>query len=489
MAARTIAEEGRGRAWAAATPFLVAAVVYLVALAVGAALLNDPDTYWHLVVGGWILNNGFPTGDPFSFTFAGEPWIAKEWLSQVLFVLAHRAGGWTAVVVLSAGAIALAFALLTRLLLAELAPLPVLTLVAAAFLLAAPHLVARPHVLALPVAVAWVGGLVRAVDRGKPPPYALLPLMVLWANLHGAFTLGILLAGAAGLDAIVAAGPGERLRLAFRWLGFCALALAACTITPYGPESMVVTYRVLSLGPALSIISEWRPADFGHFAGFEAVLLAALGLALLYGVVVHPLRIVVVLGLLHLALSAARNADFLGLLAPLFLAAPLGRQFPALRADAAPAAGARSMATLAFGLLVVLVPATAVLAWVNGYQPSRRISPEAAVEAIRRAAPGAVLNDYDFGGYLIYSRIAPFIDGRAELYGGTFTARHHRAVTLSDLDDFLLILDAYKIGATLLTPRTPAVMLLDQLPGWTRLYGDDVAVVHVRVAPELRDAR
>ena len=480
MAVRTV-DDSRGQAWAPAMPLLVATVLYLVVLAVAANLLNDPDTYWHLVVGDWILANGFPTGDPFSFTFAGAPWIAKEWLAQIVFSLAHHLGGWTLVVVLSAAAIALAFALLTRFLMDELAPLPVLALTAVAFVLAAPHLVARPHVLALPVMVAWVGGLVRAVDRARQPPYMRLGLMVLWANLHGGFTLGIVLGIAAGLDAVVAATPADRLRLAARWIGFVLLTFVAASVTPYGPESMVVTYRILSQSEALSVITEWRPADFSHLAGFEVVLLLAGGFALYRGFVLPPVRILVILGLLHLALAAERNGELLGLIAPLFLAAPLARQFPAARAGREPAAFRWRPAAIAAGL-ALLVPATVALAVAGDSAPNRRITPDAAVKALKRANPGPVLNDYDFGGFLVFSDVPPFIDGRTELYGGAFTARHFRAVTLSDFSDFVRLLDEYGIAATLLSPTTPAVALLDRLPGWQRLYADEVAVVHVRAA-------
>jgi hypothetical protein len=113
-------------------------------------------------------------------------------------------------------------------------------------------------------------------------------------------------------------------------------------------------------------------------------------------------------------------------------------------------------------------------------EPDPQITPAAAVAAIERAKVGPVFNEYGFGGYLIYAGVPPFIDGRTELYGGDFTARHHRAVTLADLPEFLRLLDQYKIGATLLPPWRPAVALLDRMPGWERLYADPIAVVHVR---------
>ena len=57
----------------------------------------------------------------------------------------------------------------------------------AALVLSAGHFLARPHVLALPVMLAWVGGLLSASERREAPSFWLLPLLALWANLHGGF--------------------------------------------------------------------------------------------------------------------------------------------------------------------------------------------------------------------------------------------------------------------------------------------------------------
>jgi hypothetical protein len=471
----------RALADAALLPFLVGGAMYLVMLALGQKLLNDPDSYWHLIVGRWIISHeAVPFADPFSFTFAGKPWIAKEWLSQLLYVGAFDLGGWTGVVILAASAIALAYALLARFLERNLTPAAVLLLLAVAFLLAFRHSSARPHVLALPVMVALIGGLVRASDQERAPSLWLLPLMALWANLHGGFTLGLLLVGAIGLDAIVAAVPGERLGVAGRWIGFGLLALIAACITPYGPESILVTFRILGLGPALSIIEEWRPQNFGALAGFEVALLAAIGLALWRGFTLSLVRILILLGLLHLALSAQRNGEVLGLLAPLILARPLAVQFPQLRADPEEDSAGRPVILAGAVIVSLLILATVALSWVMAYAPNPRNTPAAAVDAVTAAGVGPVLNDYGFGGYLIHAGVPTFIDGRTELFGGDFVLRHHRAVTLADLPGLLRLLDEYKIGATLLAPETPAVAYLDRDGAWRRLYADDVAVVHVR---------
>jgi hypothetical protein len=109
--------------------------------------------------------------------------------------------------------------------------------------------------------------------------------------------------------------------------------------------------------------------------------------------------------------------------------------------------------------------------------------PAAALAAVEAAhVTGPVLNDYGFGGYLIFAGIPPFIDGRAELYGDEFIKRYVQAMLL-ETDELPNLLEQYGIAWTLIEPQRPAVLLLDHLPGWRRLYADDVAVVHVRTNP------
>src|SRR5262249_24167718 len=132
-------------------------------------------------------------------------------------------------------------------------------------------------------------------------------------------------------------------------------------------------------------------------------------------------------------------------------------------------------------LAACLVALTWALAGTSAWGPRAQISPVGAVAALKARDASPVLNDYDFGGYLIYAGIKPFIDGRTDqLYGEAFVVRHDRAVTLQNVGDFVHLLDEYGIAATLLNPATPAVGLLDRMGEWQRVYGDDVAVVHMR---------
>ena len=81
-------------AWAVSWPLLLGLAVFVfLNNPTGLPLLADPDTHWHITVGNWILTHGsVPVADSYSYTFTGQPWIAKEWLSQVLLALAfnHR---------------------------------------------------------------------------------------------------------------------------------------------------------------------------------------------------------------------------------------------------------------------------------------------------------------------------------------------------------------------------------------------------------------
>jgi hypothetical protein len=459
-------------------PFHLAAVVYLPLFLIGDRLLSDPDIYWHLVVGQWIIeNHAVPHADMFSYTFAGTPWIAKEWLSQVIYAGAFAVGGWAGMVVVAVGSIVTSFALLSRFLLQRLALAPALLLTAAALAMSAPHFLARPHALAYPLMVIWGGGLVRALDEGRPPSPWLLLVMVLWANLHGGFTVGLLLVAPAGLEAVIAAKAGQRRDVAIRWASFALLASIAACITPYGPGSMLITYRILNLGQALLFISEWQALHFNQISAFEVCVLLGIGFALYRGLTLPLLRIVVILGLLHLALVHARNIELAGMLAPMFIAVPLARQVGTPRPEAE---GPRLHPLVNGAIAALLIVVTLSVSAFHSFAMRAEISPVEAVRVLKEMKAGPVFNDYNFGGYLIYAGVPTFIDGRAELYGEEFLMRDFKAANLRDVGDFLRLLDDYHIGATLLGPDTPLVTLLDHLTNWKRVHADEIAVVHVR---------
>ena len=102
------------------------------------------------------------------------------------------------------------------------------------------------------------------------------------------------------------------------------------------------------------------------------------------------------------------------------------------------------------------------------------VSALAHVPRLVRETP--VLNDYAFGGYLIWNGVKPFIDSRADLYGDIFLQNYSDIVS-PDKDALAAAL--HHARWTIFSAQAPVVTLLDAAPGWHRFYTDKLAVVHV----------
>ena len=96
--------------------------------------------------------------------------------------------------------------------------------------------------------------------------------------------------------------------------------------------------------------------------------------------------------------------------------------------------------------------------------------PVQAVTELKMLNVERVFNDYDFGGYLIASGVAPFIDGRTDVYGKEFFVDHHNASELIEPDGLFRLLNGYQIQATLLRTQSAANKLLDHMDGWQKIY-------------------
>ena len=458
------------------------------------ATLSDPDVYWHLAAGRWILEHGaLPDGDPFSHSMPGAAWMLQSWLTEVVFVLLHRIGGWSALVIMAASCFAITLAYLTRFLLARMEPVHALLFVGFAAGLLLTHLSVRPHVLNWPLVAIWIGAQVNASESHRAPPWWLLPVMCLWANLHGSFTLGLALCAGLALDAIVSHPTVGRWQAARRWIVFLALAVLASMLTPYGWHGIWYTVQVMQQSFAQSVIAEWQSPDFHRVQGLEIWLLLVMALGWSGRMVLPLTRTLLLLGLVHLALVSGRSISTLGLVSPFILAAPLARHwysraplggggdaenldrwFRALAVPARPISVALASGLTA-ALLAMTVPA-------GNPSPDPAVTPAAALQAAR-AAPvsGEVLNGYNFGGYLIGQGVKVFIDGRSDMYGDAFMKRYFDAILLKEPQLLQPLLDEYRVGWTMLSPGTPAIAVLDRLPGWRRVHADELAVVHMRV--------
>src|ERR1700731_2954639 len=174
-----------GRRLVPSWPLIVGLAVFIRALAQPTALLNDPDTYLHIAAGRWMdAHAALPVHDPFSHSLAGAVWVPHEWLAELVLATVYEAAGWSGLVLLTAAAFALSLAILTRFLLRHVEPFSALIAVMLGGAMVLGHLLARPHLLALPLLVAWAGALFAVRDAEAAPPFRLLPVMALWANLH-----------------------------------------------------------------------------------------------------------------------------------------------------------------------------------------------------------------------------------------------------------------------------------------------------------------
>ena len=455
-------------------PALTAGVLLAAVVLFAPAVLNDGDTYWHLATGAWIIAHGqVPHTDIFSFSRPGVPWVAHEWLSEALMGAVFRLAGWSGVLILMAASLGLAGWLMVRRVAASLSGISLVMVCALALCCMAPSLLVRPHLLALPVLVAWTLELLDARQEDRAPRLIFAGLMLLWANLHGSYVFGFLLAGAFGLEALIAAGrnPWPVIR---GWGLFGALSLVVCLITPHGIAGLIYPFQIMTLN-FLPNITEWAPENFAHPSPFQLTLFATLFVGLSRGMRVRPVRLILLLLLVYMALEHKRHLLVLACVAPLLLAEPL-----AVALGQAPKGGSILHRGALAGCAALLVVMAAVRLAVPVVRHDDLNTPATALAHVPAAlARRPVLNDYGFGGYLIFKDVKPFIDGRSDMYGEAFSNAYFRA-TAPDAPRLSNLLAQYDIAWTILRPSDPTVVAMDHLPGWHRLYADHYAVVHAR---------
>lgn len=485
----TAVEPARG-----AVALLFSTVVFCVVLfKMEFGVIGDSDTFWHIKTGEWIVHNmQLPHVDMFSHSFRGEPWIAKEWLSQLIFYGAYKAAGWKGVLLLTAAAIFATVWILSRFCLDRYRWSGAIAAMFVLVLFAAIHFLARPLILAFPILLIWTIELANAADERRLPRWWMVPLIVLWTNLHGGFTLALMLAGIFSAETVLAAGARERLRVALQHGAFLVLLTLATLLNPYGYEALLITQKILQLSAPLKTINEWQSPDFHSRRYHLIVLIGLLAMTLYSGFRLQRFRLVALLLLAFLMFTYTRSMPTFALLLPIIIATPLTEQFAAARSQSAPQDWKndpifgwflRHSAKLN-GLTAVLAGLAALgLVTMNDFDLDQPRHPYGGVEfAKANNVQGKVLNDYIHGGYLILKGIAPGIDGRAELYGNTFYERYANAVFNPGLEDLFGFLDEQDISWTLLRAGSAAVPLLDLSPDWRCVYADGGMAIHLRVS-------
>lgn len=176
-------------------------LLLLIAAAFSLKSLREPDLWWQIRIGEWILENDkIPTQDVFSFTYAGAEWVNIKWGSEVLFALLTKLSGPESVFLLQALiGVLLVFVLyrLSRIFQIEYFRFEISTPIAIFFtlLVAEYRINGRPEMFSHLFTVVFLLLLLQHRKQPSNKIYWLIPLQILWANLHEAFGIGIVLAG------------------------------------------------------------------------------------------------------------------------------------------------------------------------------------------------------------------------------------------------------------------------------------------------------
>lgn len=456
--------------------FVLIAIPLLVATT--SRIFGDGDVSWHIAAGRWILSHrAVPTTDPFSFTWLGRPWVAFEWLSEVFYAAMFALGNYAGLAVAVAGLIVLLDVLILAYVRRFIGPLRQLIVILAVDCTLLTFLLARPHVIGWVLLALWTVAILHARERGRAPSLWLTPLVAVWANFHASWAIGILVAAALGLEAMLECRWNRRQFLS--WLLFGLVSLAMALLTPNWLRGFLHPFNVSKL-TTLSLISEWKPSSVAQTPTFFVAAFGLIAALLIRGTRVPPIRAAMLLGLVVMALWQVRHQAPAVIIGSL-LAAPLIRN-----RDTAPRLFDTRREGWAVGTaaVVLLAGAAAVRLAIPFVPPDSETAPRGLLAAIPPSlAHRPVLNGYSLGGPLILAGIRPFIDGRSDMYGDRFMTEYV-AMIHGDLGQFERAVRRYDIAWTILPDSSEGLVAeLDHLPGWKRIYADKVGVIHVRTGP------
>lgn len=491
MTSGPVAEGGatRGRRW------LDAALVALCPFVIALQPLANNDLPMHLAIGEWILDHGtLPSRDPFSFTAGGTPWVPHEWLAEVAFALAWRAGGLEGLVLFGA-VCAAALAIVHRAVMDRLGVglVPHLLFSLPMWLIVGRRIVMRPHLpaLILPFALWWCLLRARRDARWLVP----LPLLLaVWVNLHGSFPMGF---GIVVLDLLVF---GRAHPLPWRprlvALAACALAFLAQVHVWFQPTLLAGLQDALGLlrDPVfMEEISEWKPPfttpRFRETFAFQLSLpwlaLAALGCVRHGSRTPLSWRAFAAASLLlyvrhnrFIDVLALATLPFVASLAPRRLVSPSRRVRRAAQA-----------ATVAAALLCVW-PGFPMRPGQAFRRPALRWGLDLPFEAVdvllRRGYEGGVFCDYKFGGVVAWrsgGRLRPTMDSRNSVYGAERYLAHQQALR-RNTPYRQLLLD--EVGAVLilrptrLRDRHDLIEQLRQSKRWMLVHAGERSLLFVK---------
>jgi hypothetical protein len=476
-------------------PVVFGGILLFGLLAMTARPATDPDLWWHLSTGQWIMETGhIPHTDPFSFTRAGHAWVSHEWLSEVVFYELWKHCGAAGLIVFSAIITTAGFMLLYLRCSGKAHEAAAATAFGA--LAAAPSWGVRPQMLTFALAslLLWL------IEGGEDRPKLLFwipPLFLLWLNLHAGFALGLalLLAYGVGLLLETASGntPWQQARpIVLRVLLLLLACLALVPLNPSGAQLYRYPFDTLRSSGMRSFIVEWFSPDFHESLYRPLLLVWLLLLTALASSRSRPKGRVIVPLLLtsFAALDAVRHIPIFVLVAIPVIAAALPVAASSQRRP--DSSRFRPLFNMA---VVILIGVFALVRWFSlaRSQDARQaqLYPQKAVAFLQASEhPRRIFVYYDWGGYAIwklYPEYRVFVDGRADLYGDDLLRQAIKTVV--DLrTGWRDILDRWKVEAVLVPPSCALAQALLLDPNWRAAFVDSKAIILLRTHPAVENA-
>jgi len=425
-------------------------------LGVGLERLHDNSYLTHVATGRFILDHGVPTTDPYTFTADGRPWVVESWLASVLYRVVELAWGAHGLQVLH-GLLCLALGALGWVLTRPARQLPG-RIIATAGLLAVGtgYWSSRPLLIALALFVV----LIVMVENDTGPPWAVVPLMWVWVNVHGSwpFAIAYLVLRWAGRRA-----DGTPVGRLPRLLGSAVLGAVLGALNPIGPRLVLYPLTVLTHRQAFSHIVEWQSPSFSNavnVALLGMVLLAVILLVARRGTVEDALVLTLFTGA---ALAASRNVPVAALVVTPVLARGMAGLGTIDGTGRGVVAGAALVALAALGV-----------ALVGGAlkHPAYNLSTYPVTEVTwmqdHGLVPGRVAAPDYVGNYLEWrygTRANAFIDDRADVFPDAVNRDYD--VLLDGAQGWQTVLARYGFHAVLWPRSEPLASLVAEDPRWS----------------------
>jgi hypothetical protein len=439
----------------------------------------DPDTWWHIATGRWILAHGkIPTADPFSWTAYGRPWVAHEWGTDLLFSVMNRWLGPASLLVLAGLLIGAAFLLLANALRMVTRNEWIVALcLGAAFYPSMLMWTLRPHIISIMLIALYLRTLIAARFRGEAKAlWWLIPATAIWSNLHAGFISGVVLIWVFAVVTVIERKPFSKT--------FASVALGATVAGALNPAGFGIYPFAIYLAKVSSNVQEWQPPNLRTPFGFvfAVIALGTLVLAAMIPKKVDRALLALAGAFIFLGFGAVRNVPVTAFMMVPCLASALSSwgKIPFAKIEEGTARFLlAAMAVVALTACVALVE-TNISGKTSSQLLSERFFPMKAATYMSHQPQGRMVNPYDWGGYLIYKtpRFPVSIDGRADMYGIKLL---HDDLVLEKLQPgWQQYLDSHHVRYVLWKRSAPLTQALMLDPAWHLGFEDRSSVVFVR---------